>query len=137
MMKRLLAILASVLALACQSQSGPEIGRPKDWPTPDAAARACLERPEARAYLKSASDRVLAKWQLPEGTKADHRVVLGFVLNEQGRPVRVAVFEASDPDLARSAMRAFDAAAPFPIPPGAECVAGVPIAGTFRNPALP
>jgi len=137
MMKRLLAIFAGVLATACQSQSGLEIGRPKDWPTPDSAARACLERPEARTYLKSASDRVLAKWRLPEGTQADHRVVLGFVLDEHGRPVRVAVFEASDPDLARSALRAFEDAAPFPIPAGAECVAGVPIAGTFRNPALP
>ena len=135
MMKRLLAIIAGVLAAAaCQSQSGPEIGRPKDWPTPDSAGRACLERPEARAYLKSASDRVLAKWQLPEGAKADDRVLLGFVLNEHGRPVRVAVFEASNPNLARSALRAFEDAAPFPIPAGVECVAGVPIAGTFRNP---
>ena len=137
MMKRLFAILASALATACQSRSGPEIGRPYDWPTPDSAARACLERPEARAYLKSASDRVLEKWRLPEGTTADHRVVLGFVLDERGKPVRVAVFEASDPDLARSALRAFEDAAPFPIPAGAECVAGVPIAGTFRNPAQP
>jgi hypothetical protein len=63
--------------------------------------------------------------------------VLGFVLDEQGRPARVAVFEASDRDIARSALRAFEDAAPFPIPAGAECVAGVPIAGTFRNPELP
>jgi hypothetical protein len=137
MMKLPCAILASMLAMACRSQSGPEIGRPADWPTPDSAARACLEHPEARDYLKRASDRVLEKWRLPEGTKADHRVVLGFVLDAQGRPVRVAVFEASNRDIAQSALRAFEDAAPFPIPAGAECIAGVPIAGTFRNPALP
>ena len=52
-----------------------------------------------------------------------------------GRVLRTAVFETSDDHLATSALRAIRASEPFEIPPDAVCLAGIPIVGTFTNPA--
>jgi hypothetical protein len=79
---------------------------------------------------------VLANWHLPNDARADHRVVLGFVLDARGQPERVAVFEASDPKLVKSALQAFEKSAPFPIPTGAGGIVGLPIDATLRNPAI-
>jgi TonB family protein len=73
-------------------------------------------------------------WQLPPRSRPRQRVTLRFVLDAQGVVGDVKVIEASDRDLARSAIQALKEAEPISIPPGAECIAGLKIVGTFSNP---
>ena len=122
-----LLVLASCTAL--------EIGRPADWPeTNTRAGRSCMESPYVRAVLRSVKDRVLHQWRLPGGIAANETVVLGFILDANGRVVRSAVFEASNRALAYSALHAIDGSEPFDIPADAMCLAGVPFVARFTNP---
>ena len=101
--------------------------------------RACLESPQVRAYMESLRDQVMNRWQLPLGIAADQRVVLSFVLDARGNVIRTAVVDDSDPQLAESVLRALTEGAPYPslVDGGAECISGIPIFGTFKNPASP
>ena len=94
----------------------------------------------ARGDLEELGDlheRVLRQWELPPGVRANRKVVIGFYLDGEGHVVRSAVFEAENRALARSALRALRDSGPFRIPEGAECFIGLPIVGTFSNPASP
>ena len=93
-----------------------------------------MQRSESRAYLTSVREAVYRAWQLPPKSRPNQRVTLRFVVDRQGSIGNVAILKASDPQLAQSAVRALEQAGPYPIPTGAECIAGLKIVGTFSNP---
>jgi hypothetical protein len=123
------ALTAALLSGACASHEMPE-----DWPALTAAHRACAETPGFAPFVQATRARVLERWELPEGTWADQEVVVGLLLDGQGRVVRSAVFRADSRRLAQSALRAVQASQPFEVPAALRCVAGMPIVGKFRNP---
>jgi hypothetical protein len=127
-----LALVAVLIAAGCEAD--PPIGRPADWPVSPLGSRACVERPQVQAYLVQMKKRVTSVWKLPAWRTASESVVIGIIVDAKGGVVRAVVFEASDGALARSALDAVSESAPFPIPLGAECIAGLPIKGTFANP---
>jgi hypothetical protein len=112
-----------------------EVGKPADWPDPGSGGSYCLQSPYVQAVLEAVKDRMLHQWRLPDGIRADESVVLGFILDADGRVVRSAVFESSNTHLAYSALRALRESEPLEIPADAACLVGIPIVGTFTNPS--
>ena len=96
----------------------------------------CVLRPPVHHYLHSVQDRILDGWSLPEDGLANREVVVQLRFQADGSLRKARIVSASDRRLARSVSFAVQQAAPFaPIPPGAECLVGLPIRVTFRNPA--
>lgn len=93
-------------------------------------------RPAVHHYLHEVQDRILDGWSLPEDGLANREVVVQLQIEADGSLRKARIVSASDRRLARSVSFAVQQAAPFaPVPPGAECLVGLPIRTTFRNPA--
>ncbi|MBW1685942.1 MAG: TonB C-terminal domain-containing protein [Deltaproteobacteria bacterium] len=96
----------------------------------------CLLEPGVFRYLGRAQDRILDAWELPPDSLANREVVVRLAFDADGKLRDLAILSASDRRLARSVAAAILSAEPFaPIPPDAQCLVGLPIRTTFRNPA--
>jgi hypothetical protein len=96
----------------------------------------CLLEPGVYRYLGRAQDRILDAWNLPADSLADREVVVRLTFEADGRLRDLKILSATDRRLARSVAAAILGAEPFaPIPPDAQCLVGLPIRTTFRNPA--
>jgi len=86
--------------------------------------------------LGRAQDRILDAWELPPDNLANREVVVRLTFEADGRLRDLKILSATDRRLARSVAAAILSAEPFaPIPPDAQCLVGLPIRTTFRNPA--
>ena len=96
----------------------------------------CLLEPGVFRYLERAQDRILDAWDLPPDSLANREVVVRLAFDADGKLRDLAVLAATDRRLAQSVAAAILSAAPFAtIPPDAQCLVGLPIRTTFRNPA--
>ncbi len=99
-------------------------------------ASECLLKPSVMRYLHAVEDRILDVWGLPPDGLANHEVVVRLRLNEDGSLAHYKVVSWSSRRLAYSVAAALVSAAPFRrVPTGSECLIGIPILTTFRNPA--
>ena len=122
-MARLLAALgAALLALPAQAL--------------DEDASQCLMKPSVVRYLHAVEDQIMDAWGLPPDGLANHEVVVRLRLQGDGTLEHYKVVSWSNRRLATSVAAALMVAAPFePVPAGSECLIGIPILTTFRNPA--
>jgi hypothetical protein len=98
----------------------------------------CVNRPEVMAYLKGVRSRIFAHWILPADTPPNRIVRLQFALNADGSVGHVRTIAVDSPELAASAVKAFQAAAPFPpMSENVRCAAGKPLTANFENPTAP
>jgi outer membrane biosynthesis protein TonB len=96
----------------------------------------CLLEPGVYRYLERAQDRILDAWDLPADSLANREVVVRLAFDADGRLRDLEILSATDRRLARSVAAAILSAEPFAaIPPHAQCLVGLPIRTTFRNPA--
>jgi hypothetical protein len=96
----------------------------------------CLLEPGVFHYLERAQDRILDAWDLPPDSLANREVVVRLAFDADGKLRDLAILSATDRRLAQSVAAAILSAEPFaPIPPDAQCLVGLPIRTTFRNPA--
>ena len=96
----------------------------------------CLLEPGVYRYLERAQDRILDAWQLPPDSLANREVVVRLAFDADGKLRDLKILSATDRRLARSVAAAILSAEPFAaIPPDAQCLVGLPIRTTFRNPA--
>ena len=96
----------------------------------------CLLEPGVFRYLGRAQDRILDAWELPPDSLANREVVVRLAFDADGKLGDLAILSATDRRLARSVAAAILSAEPFAaIPPDAQCLIGLPIRTTFRNPA--
>jgi hypothetical protein len=99
-------------------------------------AAECLLEPDVFRYLERAQDRILDAWVLPEDSLANREVVVRLAFDAGGKLQDLEILSATDRRLARSVAAAILSAEPFAaIPPDAQCLVGLPIRTTFRNPA--
>jgi hypothetical protein len=122
-MTRLLAALgAALLALPAQAL--------------DEDASQCLMKPTVVRYLHAVEDQIMDAWGLPPDGLANHEVVVRLRLESDGSLAHYKVISWTSQRLATSVAAALMVAAPFgPVPAGSECLVGIPILTTFRNPA--
>lgn len=96
----------------------------------------CLLEPGVYRYLERAQDRILDAWDLPVDSLANREVVVRLAFDADGKLRGLEILSATDRRLARSVAAAILSAEPFAaIPPDAQCLVGLPIRTTFRNPA--
>jgi len=96
----------------------------------------CLLEPGVSRYLGRVQDRILDAWILPTDSLANREVVVRLAFGADGRLRDIEILSATDRRLARSVAAAILSAEPFEaIPPDAQCLVGLPIRTTFRNPA--
>jgi hypothetical protein len=117
-----LLVCAAILSLPCVS-SASEAGD-------------CLLEPGVFRYLERAQDRILDAWILPPDSLANREVVVRLAFDADGTLRDLKILSATDRRLARSVAAAILGAEPFaPIPPDAQCLVGLLIRTTLRNPA--
>jgi TonB family protein len=135
--KRRIGLARSGLALAGPAIAGALFtARPCAADDLDQDVPECVLRPAVHHYLHEVQDRILDGWSLPEDGLANREVVVQLQIEADGSLRKARIVSASDRRLARSVSFAVQQAAPFaPVPPGAECLVGLPIRTTFRNPA--
>ena len=96
----------------------------------------CLLEPGVFRYLERVQDRILDAWELPPDSLANREVVVRLAFDADGKLHDLKILSATDRRLARSVAAAILGAEPFAtIPPNAQCLVGLPIRTTFRNPA--
>jgi hypothetical protein len=96
----------------------------------------CLLEPGVFSYLERVQDRILDAWDLPPDNLANREVVVRLAFDADGKLRDLKILSATDRRLAQSVAVAILNAEPFAaIPPGAQCLVGLPIRTTFRNPA--
>jgi len=96
----------------------------------------CLLEPSVFRYLGRAQDRILDAWELPEDSLANREVVVQLAFEADGRLRDLKILSATDRRLSHSVAAAILSTEPFAaIPPDAQCLVGLPIRTTFRNPA--
>ena len=96
----------------------------------------CLLEPGVFRYLERAQDRILDAWNLPPDSLANREVVVRLAFEPDGKLRELKILSATDRRLAQSVALAILNAEPFAaIPPDAQCLVGLPIRTTFRNPA--
>ena len=96
----------------------------------------CLLEPGVFRYLERVQDRILDAWELPPDSLSNREVVVRLAFDADGALHDLKILSATDRRLARSVAAAILSAEPFAaIPPDAQCLVGLPIRTTFRNPA--
>jgi outer membrane biosynthesis protein TonB len=96
----------------------------------------CLLEPGVFRYLERVQDRILDAWDLPPDSLANREVVVRLAFDADGKLRDLEILSATDRRLARTVAAAIMSAEPFAaIPPDAQCLVGLPIRTTFRNPA--
>lgn len=131
-MRAVLAI--ALLALpACGPSRPPDPLLSERAPAPEVAA--CLEKPEAQAYVAAVKQRLFDAWELPGGLRADQELTVLIRLDAQGELFLALVPDAGSSELEASALAAIENAKPYPpLPEAASCLRGRPFRAIFRNP---
>lgn len=102
----------------------------------DGDASQCLMKPSVMRYLHAVEDEIMDAWGLPPDGLANHEVVVRLRLQGDGSLAHYKVVSWTNRRLATSVAAALLIAAPFePVPAGSECLVGISILTTFRNPA--
>lgn len=97
----------------------------------------CLESAFVLRYIDGVEERTKKRWQVPEGTPDDAKVVLRFTLDSSGAATQIAFQGDAEPALGNSAVTAMRAASPFPaMNDNVRCLSGKKLRGIFTNPAL-
>lgn len=97
----------------------------------------CMESAFVLRYIDQVEERTKKRWQVPEGTAEDAKVVLRFTLDSSGAATQIEFQEDVDPVFGNSAIAAMRAASPFPpMNDNVRCLAGKKLRGTFTNPAM-
>ena len=130
---------AAVALIPCAGSGSTNPRRDCVLPEPipwTSSAIACYEKEAVSEYLASLNERVLKTWDLPSGLALDRCAIARFSIRENGDlATEPEVVVSGDSRLTESVIKAIAASAPFPSLPGdAECLAGLPITATFRNP---
>ncbi len=87
---------------------------------------------EQSSYLGGVKMRIKSAWEYPEGISGSHEVNLIFVLNREGRLVRVQGVESTNSKLESNLIVAMKKASPFPpLPEGLRYLAGEEIRFKF------
>jgi hypothetical protein len=96
----------------------------------------CLEKESVVAYLRDVRRATLIAWDLPTGLPAHRCVVVRFSLRRDGNfDLTPQIIAGENARLRESILHAFLKVAPFPpLPPTAECLAGIPVRAAFSNP---
>jgi TonB family protein len=127
----------SVSIGACAHAASPPAVRGSEQ-AQNVSTQDCVKRPEVMAYLKEVRSRIFTRWVLPADMPPNQVVSLLFVLNADGSIARVRTLGSDNPELAASAVKAFQAAAPFPaMSENVRCAAGKSLTADFRNPTAP
>ena len=97
----------------------------------------CMESAFVVRYIDGIEERTKQRWQVPENTPDDAKVVLRFTLDSSGAATQIAFQGNVDPALGNSAVAAMRSASPFPpMDDNVRCLAGKKLRGTFTNPAM-
>lgn len=127
-----------VSAIACLSCSGPMRSAPFEHtihPDTPPDIRSCLEQPAVRDHFEHLHGRIMLKWEIPPGTRADQEVRVRLQLSEKGEVVSAEVMDSGSPEFEASVLEAINAAAPLPLlPKAASCLRELPLVATFKNP---
>ena len=95
----------------------------------------CNESAFVQRYYDAIRTRTLDRWEVPEGTASNARVVLTFRLDDSGSASDVSFAEAAAPALGSSAVRALREASPFPsLDSNTRCISGRELTATFLVP---
>jgi hypothetical protein len=130
--KVVLAIPLFALA-ACSSSRPPDPLLSERDPDPEITA--CMEQPEAHAYVDAVKQRIFDAWQLPGGLRADQALTILFEIDSAGELFLALVPDAGSSELEGSALAAIEDAGPYPpLPDAAACLRGLTFRATFRNP---
>jgi hypothetical protein len=98
------------------------------WGRPDPPTPACLNYQAVESYLAALKLEIRPHFELPPGHNADGLVEVRFVIAPDGSLADRCVSRSTDIALARNAIAALDAAAPFPpLSTYARCLAGAEI----------
>ncbi len=97
----------------------------------------CMESAFVLRYIDVIEGRTKKRWQVPEGTADDAKVVLGFTLDSSGAATKIGFQGDAQPALGNSAVAAMRAASPFPpMDDNVRCLAGKKLRGIFTVPAM-
>jgi hypothetical protein len=101
---------------------------------PDPPTLPCLRYRAVEAYLEALQAEIRPHFELPPGYNADGLVEVRFVIELDGSLTDRCVSRSTDTALARNAIAALDAAAPFPpLSAYARCLAGAEITRHVRT----
>ena len=134
-----LVLLLAVVAASCRPLP-PRTPSACRQASPDRARlEACLKNRDASAYVADLQDVVIGGWQVPRDVPWELCAVVEFSLAEDGSLGSGPDFTTpSLPRFNASVLDAFARGVPIrPIPPGAECLIGLPLRAAFWNPQYP
>jgi len=134
-----LAVLLAVAAAGCRPLP-PRTPSACRQPSPDRERiDACLQNRDANAYVADLQGIVIGGWQVPRDVPWELCAVVEFSLAGDGSLGSGPHFTTpSIPRFNESVRDAFARAVPVrPIPPGAECLIGLPLRAAFWNPQYP
>jgi hypothetical protein len=99
----------------------------------------CLKKPAALDYIIELQRAVVRAWEVPKDAPSDLCAVISITLAQDGTLGSELDFVTSSTgSFDSSVLAAFAKALPIrPIPPGAECLIGLPLEARLHNPGSP
>ncbi len=127
------AAITVAASLACASRPDPCAVPVSTAPPIDLS---CMTKEAPRQYLTEVHRKMIDAWILPSGVRAHQCVVARFFLLPDGElREQPEILTGDDQRLRESVYTAILNSAPFePMSEEAQCLAGLPIIGKFRNP---